>query len=238
MSQDKVLLQYCRNALQVLQSQYQATQLLQHNATAGSVREQLIKDFLVEHLPELITVVSGQIFDAKDQFSRQQDIVLVLKSVARLPFASGNDLIFQDGVVATVEIKTTLNTSVLTSIAENIKSVRALISSVGASAQLGITHSWPANKILTSIITYGGASAATIGTALSALDDDAKPDLLLDLNGGLHVRNHGLLAAKIGSSDYLYEPNAAKGFMTFLIFLIEITGTVSARGVLWRNYCV
>ena len=237
MPQDKVLFRYCQNALKVLQTQYHATQLLQHNSTAGSTREQLIKDFLVNHLPELITVVSGQIFDANDSYSRQQDIVLVLKSVARLPFASGNDLIFQDGVVATVEIKTTLNTSVLQTVGENIRSVRALVSSAGGSAQLGVTHSWPPHKILTAIVTYEAASDATLSTALAALPVDAKPDLVLDLNGGLHIRNHGLLVPQIGAVEYLYEPSAARGFMVFLIFLIEITGTISARGVMWRRYC-
>lgn len=91
---NKLLRAYCETAIETLQSQYRATRLLQHSATAGSAREQLIKDFLIGHLPELVSVVSGQIFDAQNTFSRQQDIVLVLKSMPRLPFASGNDLIF------------------------------------------------------------------------------------------------------------------------------------------------
>ena len=80
----------------------------------------MIKDFLIGHLPELVSVVSGQIFDAQNTFSRQQDIVLVLKSMPRLPFASGNDLIFQEGVVSTLEIKTNLNAVMLSQIGLNI----------------------------------------------------------------------------------------------------------------------
>jgi hypothetical protein len=236
MQPTNVLRQYCQNALFILQSQYQATRLLQHNATAGSTREQIIKDFLVNHLPELVSVVSGQIFDSKSNFSRQQDIVLVLKSMARLPFARGNDLIFQEGVVATIEIKTNLNASVLQTIGENIRSVRLLSASIGASAQLGITHSWPSDKLLTAIISYEGASMESFDPTLAQMDEPAKPDLILDLGKGLFVRNHGLLLPQNGTSDYLSVPEPALGFMHFLTFLTEITGTISSRGVLWRSY--
>ena len=69
--QPKVLQQYCINALAVLNSQYRATQVIQHNASIGSIREQILKDFLTAHLPELVTVVSGQIFDSNDKYSKQ-----------------------------------------------------------------------------------------------------------------------------------------------------------------------
>ena len=95
MSNTKFLHKYFECALTVLNSQCDATTVLQHKATAGAVREQLIKDFLSDHLPELITVVSGQIVDSSDNYSKQQDIVLLLKSMPRLPFASGSDFIFK-----------------------------------------------------------------------------------------------------------------------------------------------
>lgn len=232
----KVLQQYCESALAILNAQYQATRVLQHNATAGATREQIIKDFLTNHLPELITVVSGQIVDASNNFSKQQDIVVVLKSMPRLPFASGSDLIFQEGVVATIEIKTTLNTPVLADIGVNIQSVRSLVPSIGAMAQMGITHSWPGSKILTAIVTYGGATVESIVPALSALDESARPDLLLDLSKGLLIRNHGLLVPIQPGHEYLFVSSPAEGFKLFLTFLTEITGTLSSRGVMWRNY--
>jgi len=78
---EKVFHQYSECALAILRSQFDATKVLKHNATSGSAREQIIKDFLSAHLPELISVVSGQIFDSKDNYSKQQDVVLVLKSM-------------------------------------------------------------------------------------------------------------------------------------------------------------
>ena len=196
----------------------------------------MIKDFLIGHLPELVSVVSGQIFDAQNTFSRQQDIVLVLKSMPRLPFASGNDLIFQEGVVSTLEIKTNLNAVMLSQIVLNIESVRILQPSIGASAQLGITHNWPSNKILTCVVTYEAASIESLANALDSMQESARPDLVLDLSKGLLIRNHGLLLPQQTPHAYLLVPDPAQGFMHFITYLTEITGTISSRGVLWRNY--
>lgn len=232
----RVLRRYCDSALVVLQSKYHVSKSLQHSATAGSVREQIIKDFLAEHLPELVSIVSGQIFDSNDNFSKQQDVVLVLKSMPRLPFASGVDLIFQDGVVATIEIKTTLQPSVLKAIGDNIASVRALASSTTVTSQIGVAHRWPPHRVLTAIVTYGGAPASSLSKQLSQMDSSARPDLVLDLSQYLLVRNEGLLLNSVSGDDYICIPDAGEGFVKFLTFLTEITGTLSSRSVSWRDY--
>jgi len=155
----------------------------------------------------------------------------------RLPFASGIDLIFLEGVVAILEIKTNLNSDVLKNIGENIKSVRVIQPSIGATAQMGITHNWPNKKILSSIITYEGTSFNNLSKQLNDLSSDEQPDLVLDLSKGMLIKNEGFLIPKQNdSSQYLLVNNAEEGFMFFLTFLTEITGTLSSRGVLWRNY--
>ncbi len=161
---------------------------------------------------------------------------MVLKSMPRLPFASGNDLIFQEGVISTIEIKTSLNSTVLKSIGDNIGSIKALKSNVGGSAQMGITHNWPSNQVLAAIVTYGGSKLVSHIDQLAQLSASQKPDLLLDLSQGLLIKNHGLLVQVQGNTEYLLVDNAAEGFKLFLTFLTEITGTLSARGVMWRNY--
>jgi hypothetical protein len=233
----KIFGKYCDKALAVLSAQYDATKLVPHNATTGSVREQILRDFLSLHLPELVSVVSGQIFDFENNFSRQQDVVLVLKSMPRLPFANGTDLIYQEGVVATIEIKTSLSSAVISSIGENIASVRNLVSSSMTTSAMGVTHKWPFTRILTSIVTYGGASYGTIIDAIGSLEANKKPDVVLDLSGYLLIRNDGMLVKEqVGVGDYVLIQDAGDGFMFFLTFLTEITGTLSSRGVQWRNY--
>lgn len=236
-SSTKVFGKYCDKALAILSAQYDATKLVPHNATTGSVREQILRDFLSLHLPELVSVVSGQIFDYENNFSRQQDVVLVLKSMPRLPFANGTDLIYQEGVVATIEIKTSLSSAVISSIGENIASVRNLVSSSLTNSAMGVTHKWPSTRILTAIVTYGGASYGTIIDAIGTLDANKKPDVVLDLSGYLLIRNDGMLVQEqSGVGDYVLIQDAGDGFMCFLTFLTEITGTLSSRGVPWRNY--
>jgi hypothetical protein len=234
----KALHRYCEAALAVLNSQFTATKVLKHKGTLGSVREQIIKDFLTAHLPELIAVRAGQIVDSEDNYSQQQDVVLTLKSVPRLPFASGIDLIFQEGVVATIEVKTRLDTDALNGIATNIKSVRELKANIGSSAQMGMNHRWPQHQILTAIVCYEGMDFDALSASLHALDERARPDLVLHLTKGLMVKNHGLLAPQHPPQfDYvIYSEAAAEGFKLFLTFLTEITGTISARGVNWRKY--
>ena len=234
---NKILQKYCEYALSVLNAQFQATQVVQHNGTLGSIREQLIKDFLRAHLPELVTIMSGQVIDSSDKYSRQQDIVLVLKSTPRLPFASGNDLIFVEGVVAAVEVKTNLDTNALVSIGQNFASVRSLVPQFGSFAQMGRNHNWPVDKVLTIIITYTGMTLESVAGTLGKLGEESSPDIVLDLSKGLLIKNHGLLVDRQGDFGYLRYDSAAQGFMILLTILAEITGTLSARGSTWRAYC-
>ena len=232
----EVLRKHCETALSVLHSRFETTVQLSHVASAGAIREHMIRSFLEEYLPRLVSVTSGQIFDKDNRQSRQQDVVLVLNAMPRIPFADGYELIFQDGVVAIVEIKTRLEAYVLKGIGENIGSVRALSSSVIASSTLTVTHQWPASRILTCIITYKGGSTNSLLTALGQLSSEQKPDLVLDLKSGLLVQNHGFLLQRTGSDEYIQVSDPAQGFMYFLTFLTEITGTLVSKGVGWRNY--
>jgi hypothetical protein len=201
------------------------------------IREQAIRDFLENHLPALITVVTGQIFDAAGTHSTQQDVVLVLKSVPRLPFASGIDLIYADGVVATIEVKSSLSGPVLKSAGDGIKSVRDLKPQISSTASIGVTHRWPAARIMNAVVAYGGSSLNSLTTVLGSMQEDCLPDLVLDLRQGLLVKNEGLLLPiQPNGPGYIAIEDAAQGFMFFLTFLTEITGTLAHRGVQWRAY--
>ena len=226
---------YCADAIKILNARFQASKLVKHGAAAGAIREQLIRDFLSEHLPELIAVRSGLIIDSTDQYSKQQDLVLVIRNMPRLPFASDQDLIFQEAVIAVLEIKTSLNAVVLNQIGENISSVRALKSNAFASVQMGVSLPWPANRIFTGIITYGGSSEVSIERTLEFMKEEQRPDVVLDLTRGMHVINDGIL---MPSSDrkYSHVKTPEEGFREFLLYLVEITGVLAARGVDWRAY--
>jgi len=231
----KPLVEYCHGAVKALNAQYEMTNVLSHNATAGSARERLVQDFLIAHLPEMTSVVSGVIVDSNGLRSRQQDVVLMLKSMPRLPFASGHDLIFQEGTVATVEIKTQITPSVLETIALNIESVKVLVPSTLAGAQLG-NLDWPYDRILSIVLTYGGSVLEIIEHELIKLSETCQPDVYLDLTKGILIKNEGLLFSQDGSNRYLKFNDPAIGLARLLALLSKVTGRLVMRGVQWEEY--
>jgi hypothetical protein len=231
----KPLVEYCHGAVKALTAQYEMTKVLDHNATAGSVRECLVQDFLIAHLPEMTSVVSGMIVDSSGRRSKQQDIVLMLKSMPRLPFASGHDLIFQEGAVATVEIKTEITPSVLEVIALNIESVKALVPSTREGVQLGDLD-WPHDRILSIVLTYGGSALEIIENKITELSGSCQPDVYLDLTKGILIKNEGLLLSKEGASLYIRFNDPAIGLARLLALLSKVTGRLVMRGVQWDAY--
>jgi len=231
------LLEYCLGAVNALTAQYEMTKVLGHAATAGAAREGLIQHFLTDHLPEMATVVSGVIVDAQGNRSKQQDIVLMLKSMPRLRFASGHDLIFQEGAIATFEIKTAINTrKVITEIGGNIRSVRNLSATSLAGTRMG-DLSWAHARILTAVLTYGGTRLSTVAQWLENIPETDRPDLYLDLSKGMLIKNDGSFeVAKENTSQYLIVDKAALGLARFLTILAVITGAVQTREVKWSSY--
>ncbi|TKK26764.1 hypothetical protein PspCFBP13528_23310 [Pseudomonas sp. CFBP13528] len=231
----KPLVEYCSGAVRSLSAQYEMTNVLGHSATAGSARERLIQDFLIAHLPEMTSVVSGMIIDSYGQRSKQQDIVLMLKSMPRLPFASGHDLIFQEATIATFEIKTEITPATLEHIASNIQSVKALKSSTGEGVQLG-NLSWPYRRILSAIITYKGSPLINIEEKLSTLPESSQPDIYLDLTKGILIKNEGTLFEQEGENTYLKFDDPAIGLARLLALLSKVTGRLVMHGVKWEQY--
>lgn len=231
----KPLVEYCKGAVKALNAQYEMSNVLGHSATAGSARERLIQDFLIAHLPEMTSVVSGMIIDSSGQRSKQQDIVLMLRSMPRLPFASGHDLIFQEGAVATFEIKTQISPSTLGTIASNIASVNTLVPSTLEGVQLGDLD-WPYARILNVVLTYGGSALDVIERKLTELPNAGQPDVYLDLTKGILIKNDGALLVQDSSAPYIQINDAGVGLARLLALLSKVTGRLVMRGVNWDAY--
>ncbi|WP_143521102.1 DUF6602 domain-containing protein [Pseudomonas syringae] len=231
----KPLVEYCQGAVKALNAQYKMSNVLGHSATAGSARERLIQDFLIAHLPEMTSIVSGIIIDSSGRRSKQQDIVLMLRSMPRLPFASGHDLIFQEGAVATFEIKTQITPSTLDAIANNIASVNTLVPSTLEGFELG-NLDWPSSRILNVVLTYGGSGLDAIERKLVELPIAGQPDVYFDLTKGILIKNDGVLFDKGGSESYLQFNETGVGLARLLALLSKITGRLVMRGVNWEAY--
>lgn len=232
----KIYGRYCDAAVEALRVQYEMTKVIGHNASMGSSREGILRDFLAGHLPKMTSPVTGVIFDSKGAYSRQQDVVFVLKSFPRLPFASGVDLIYVEGVVATVEIKTVVNPSVWPIIAENLRSVRALTPSSHGSTMMGDPDAWDETQIFSAVVTYGGTSLDTMRRTILNSPVEGWPDVYLDFDKGMLVRNLNTLIPN-GDGDNFVEINGAgQAFAHFLTYLTKITGQLVLRGVAWDAY--
>ena len=231
-----ILYDYCESSLMRLNASFESTKAMSHRVSMGGIREQLIRDFLVDHLPSVCRIVSGQIFDAQDQRSTQQDVVITLTNVPRMPFASGVDLIFAEGVISTIEVKSNLSARELKQISGGISSVRALKPNSFSHAFIGLGHAWPGDRILSGVLTYKASSLSSLVQVLETLDGSAQPDFVLDLSAGMIVKNEGLLLPKPHGENFIIINNAPQAFMLFLTFLTEITSSLAGRGVDWRKY--
>jgi hypothetical protein len=231
---EKTFVRYCNAAVATLNARRQMTDVIGHNVSAGAAREAILRDFLAAHLPEMTTGVSGVIFDASGTCSRQQDIVFLLKSFPRLPSANGGDLIFVEGVVATVEIKSNITPADWKMIAENIASVRRLTPTEAGSGTFG-DLTWDDTRVLSAVVTYGGSPLQTILRRLDGEPEASLPDMYLDLQRGMLVRNTGLLPRQSGEAFLLIEP-AGPALAHFLVILAKLTGRLVFRGVDWDSY--
>ncbi|MCV9938714.1 hypothetical protein OIU35_20395 [Boseaceae bacterium BT-24-1] len=232
-----LLIEYCEGAVTALRAQYAMTSVLGHAATAGAAREKLIIDFLIDHLPEMTSVVSGVIVDAKGNRSKQQDIVLMQKAMPRLRFASDHDLIFQEGTIATFEIKTAIRgRKLIREIGDNIRSVKLLSSTSKGATRLGDLW-WPPNRIMTAVLTYGGARLPEIATFLEEIADPGKPDIYFDLSKGMLLRNELLFGGTNDAAQpYFAIDSAARALARFVTMLARLTASVQISDVKWDEY--
>lgn len=236
----KPLIEYCRGAVEALTAQYNMTKVVPHNVSTGGIREAILRDFLAAHLPDLVTAMSGVVFDSAGTYSKQQDIVFALKSFPRLPFASGVDLIYVEGVVACIEVKTRVapihwTDTKRATIGENIASVRKLSPSVSGSTVLGDLD-WDVTRIFSAVVTYGGSALADIQDAIVSRGEDEWPDVYIDFSRGMLVNNANLLMPAANDQAFTEVADPALAFARFITFLTRVTGRTVTRGVTWDAY--
>lgn len=104
-----------------------------HNPTSGSANEEILRAFLSEHTSKRYTVAQGFIVDPfrENKSSRQCDI-LVFDGISCpvLHQEGGVRIVQPEAVKMVIEVKTTLKKGALEDALKNIKSARALNSSI------------------------------------------------------------------------------------------------------------
>lgn len=226
---------YCEAVIDALNAQYEMTKVIRHSGSAGGVREAILRDFLTAHLPELTSAVTGVIFDSAGKRSKQQDIVFVLKTFPRLPFANGCDLIYVEGVVATIEVKTRIKGSDWIEIASNLASVRALTPTGKVVLTMG-NLDWDETQVFSAVVTYDGAPLSSVQKSLTKVPVEGWPHVYLDLKRGMVARKTNVLLSNEGGGDFIVIDDPALAFAHFLVFLTKITGRTVIRDADWNAY--
>lgn len=130
-------LRYGTSISRIWSQQAELAELLRHSATAGGLRETFVRDFLGRFLPSSVSVGTGQIMDGGGGISRQQDIILYRANFPVFHLYGQPSLYIVEGVLGTVEVKTSLDNRTLSESFQNIASVRALRDSAGGVEALG-----------------------------------------------------------------------------------------------------
>tara|TARA_R110002072_G_scaffold302999_3_gene491141 strand:+ start:85147 stop:86124 length:978 start_codon:yes stop_codon:yes gene_type:complete len=92
-----------------LNRQARSAGLLSHGSLVGQVREFLVSNFLKSFLPECVEIGTGRVFDSQGNRSKQIDIVLYDSRCPALRFPSGVGQFPIEGVIATIEVKSSLS---------------------------------------------------------------------------------------------------------------------------------
>lgn len=104
------------------------TKQITHNGVKGSAREDLLKSYLRDLLPNKYSISGGIIIDFNQNQSKQQDFII--HDAFNCPSffkTDSNTILPVESVYATIEIKSTLNYDTLKQSVENVESVRKLI---------------------------------------------------------------------------------------------------------------
>lgn len=100
-----------------LLSQWKISQSSGHMGNRGTAREHFVAEFLDSHLPQNLSTGTGEVIDANSrpgQSRNQIDVVVYRNSFPKLNINKNINYFLVESVVATIEIKSTLNKKELT----------------------------------------------------------------------------------------------------------------------------
>ena len=110
-----------------IMTDFEATKQIWHNASAGMLREKVIKDVIKPYLPDCYGISGGLCYDCEDKRSKQLDVIFYDKLFSyRLPFDNDFTVFPCESVYGNLEIKTTLNKNSIQEAIDNIVSLKSL----------------------------------------------------------------------------------------------------------------
>jgi hypothetical protein len=168
-----------------------------HAATTGRLREGVIQRFLRPHLPKTLDIRSGVILDSNGNKSKQQDCIIVDTRLPLVDVGSDTDaLLIAESVIATLEIKSFLNSQELLSSLESMAITKRLLrkgEQLYRKGPVEIQLPTPL-PILTYLFAYDSISFETLVNGISQFarergDGSITPEAICVLNKGVLLRS-------------------------------------------------
>ena len=126
-----------------------------HSLHKGTPREAFIREFLSNHLSERVAIGSGEIIDSNsrpNQPRNQIDIVIYKRDYPKLDFGGGINGFLAESVVATLEIKSTLDKPAIEQSIHTATNVKSLTKNIIQSFSTG----YQPPSILSYVVAYDG----------------------------------------------------------------------------------
>jgi hypothetical protein len=186
-----------------------------HSLHKGTPREAFIKAYLESHLPSNVAIGTGEIIDAnpKPGHTRNQyDIVIYKRSYPKLDFGGGISGFLIESVIATIEVKSTLDKSEFTNAAKAAHNSKKLASNV-----VSIFHTgYIPPGIINLIVAYAGpVSMNTVhGWINPVYSSESIPQKALPTNGQQRIRKcaDAIDAVFVLGKGFMYFDNLPFGF--------------------------
>ena len=110
-----------------LESGFDSSGFIKHNASKGAVREYLVNKCLRPFLPQAYGIASAECFDYEDRFSKQMDIIVYDQIYSYVvPFTENFMQIPYESVYGGIEVKTMLDSKELKLAIDNLASMKKL----------------------------------------------------------------------------------------------------------------
>lgn len=191
-----------------------------HPLHKGTPREVFLRDFLQNHLPATVAVGSGEIIDANSKPNEprnQFDLVIYRRDFPKLHISEGVSAFMAESVVATIEVKSTLDKAGIVQAAKAAANAKRLKRSIVKVFDAGYIP--PA--ILNLVVAYDGpALMSTVAGWICEANKDlgiTPPDLPNDLPQRLATPAPSIDGAIILQRGYVHYDNlpvhaASSGF--------------------------
>ena len=148
---------YFKDTTALFLSEYERSGSLDHSTLKGNVRELFLSNFIKSVFPSKFVVGTGEIFDSRNQISKQADIIIYDELMPTFDYG-GSQHYLSGGVLSHIEVKSKLDQAELNKALEVVESVKFLERDIDQDMHIGELP----ESIFSSVFSYSSIEPKTI----------------------------------------------------------------------------